>query len=203
MLNTKRWRVLAALLALSVLTALASGCEDGSPKDNKSAEERENDATDRAMGRMTASQQVPEFDFSQERQTLIDTQFVRAQGTHGTAQVYNFDGSLRWWCPTSGAPVPSTYQLTNPFDVEWRSGSGGDDASAVTARAEPTGVYTGDSAATWVKCLDDNGTAFGKYAESDVEWTSGVVSNLPEDKRVRLDEITYEFSTEAGEEGGD
>lgn len=189
---------LLACVGLVVTTTTACNLEDSGKKDNKNAEERERDATGRAMDRMTQSQQVPEFDFSEERQTLVDVLTVRANSTHGTAMVYNFDGSLRWWCPTIGAPVPSTYQLTNPWQVEWRSGSGGDDASAITSRAEPTGVYSADSQATWVKCVDDNGTAFGKYAESDVEWASGVVSGLPEETRVRLDEITYEFKTEEG-----
>lgn len=206
MLNTKRRRVTAVLLVLLALLvgmSFAAGCSTGSDDkdDGKSAEEREKDATDRGMSRMTASQQVPEFDFSQERQTLIEALTIRAQGTHGTAQVYNLDGSMRWWCPTIGAPVPSTYQLTNPFQTEWRSGSGGDDASATTARAEPTGVYSGDSQATWIVCTDDAGTAFGKYAESDVEWTSGVVADLPDDKRVRVDEISYQFGTETAEGG--
>lgn len=204
MLSTKRWRVLAALLVLSMLTAFASGCEDGSSKDKKSAEEREEDATGRSMNRMTASQQVPEYDFSQERQTLIEAQNIRAEGTHGTAQVYNLDGSLRWWCPTVGAPVPSTYQLTNPWDVEWRGGTHGNSGAAVS-RAEPTGVYSGDSEATWIVCLDDAGTAFGKYSEAQVDWTSGVVADLPDDLRVRVDEISYQFGTEdaeGGEAGG-
>lgn len=202
MLTTKRRRILAALLALGACIALAAACTEDQNADEqgRNVEEREDSATDRSMNRMTQSQQIPEFDFSQERQTLIESLTIRAEGTHGTAQVFNLDGSLRWWCPTIGAPVPSTYQLTNPWDVEWKGGHNGNSGVGI-ARSEPTGVYSGDSQATWIVCTDDNGTAYGRYAESDVEWTSGIIADLPADKRVRLDEISYEFGTSEAEGG--
>lgn len=192
----KRWATAALLVVASLLLANCSG-NDGK-KDNKSAEEREKEATDTGMKRMTQSQPIPVFDYSVQRQTLIEVETMQAQGTYGTAQVTTIDGTLLWWCPTLGAPIPATYQLSNPWEAEWRSGSGGDDAAAVTARAEPTGVYTGDSAATWIRCTDDAGTPFVMYDEAQVRWTSGVLAGLPEDKRARVDEITFEFSTDTG-----
>lgn len=198
-MNRNQLRRLFALLLVPLMFVTA--CESGGKsEDGQSAEDREQNATDRSMNRMTQSQQIPEFDWSQERQTLIDVLTVRGESTHGTAYATTLSGELLWWCPTAGAPVPSTYQLTNPYDVEWRSGHGGEDASAVTARAEPTGIYSGESAATWTTCLDNAGTAFGVYEEANVGWRSGIVDNLPADKRAKVDEITFEFTT--SETGG-
>ncbi len=193
-------RMGAAIGALVVIfTILASACSPEDSGQRQSAREREEQATGRAMNRMTQSQQVPEFDYSQERQTLIDVLTVRAEGTHGTAVAVALDGTMLWWCPTLGAPVPSTYQLTNPDQVTGRGGANHYEGQVI-AQAEPTGVYSAASAATWVVCLDDNGTSFGMYEEANVRWTSGVVNGLDKDRRARVDEITFEFTQEG--EGG-
>jgi len=182
-------RLIVCLLAAAV--AVTACTSDSKPRQD--AREREQNATGRAMNRMTQSQQVPEFDFSQERQTLIDVLTVRAEGTHGTAVAVALDGTLLWWCPTVGAPVPSTYQLTNPDQVAGRGGRNHYEGQVI-AQAEPTGVYSAESAATWIVCVADNGTSFGMYDEANIRWTSGVVNGLPADKRARVDEITFEFT---------
>jgi hypothetical protein len=180
-------------IAVALAGALAFGaCSDDQGGD--SSRSRESSAISTGFDRVTRSQQVPTFDWSQERQTLIDVLTVRAEGAHGTAEVTALDGSLIWWCPTAGAPIPSTYQLTNPDQVLGRGGSNGD--GLAIPQGEPTGIYTGDSQATYVLCLDDEGTAFARYDEGNVRWTSGVVDGLPEDRRARVDEITYEFTTQ-------
>lgn len=189
-----RTRLLSLIGVLGVCLLLA-GCPADDGKDTKNAREREEDATGRSMNRMTQSQQIPEFDFSQERQTLIDILTMRAEGTHGTAMAFALDGTLLWWCPTTGAPVPSTYQLTNPAQITGRGGRNHYEGQVID-QAEPTGVYSGESAATWSVCLDDNGSMFGQYEEANVRWTGGVVNGLPADKRAKVDEITFEFTTE-------
>ena len=189
----RRLTIAAALLALVALAA----CSPDDSKQSKDVRDRETDAINTGFDRLTNSQQVPSFDYSQERQTLLDAMTIRAQGTHGTAVVTALDGTLLWWCPTVGAPVPSTYQLTNPDQVVGRGGRNHYEGQ-VLPLGEPSGVYTGDSAATWVLCLDDHGKAFAQYDEANVRWTSGVVNGLPADKRARVDEITFDFKTKAG-----
>lgn len=183
-------KILTAITAALLVLALAACSETNSDKGN--AREREQASLNTSFDRVTQSQQIPTFDYSQERQTLIDVLTMRAEGTHGTAYATTLDGTLIWWCPSVGAPVPSTYQLTNPDQIV--GGDGERTEEQVIPLGEPTGVYTGDSAATWTVCLDDNGTPFGKYEEANVGWTSGVVNSLPADKRARVDEITFEFS---------
>jgi hypothetical protein len=186
-------KILTALAALALILGVAA-CESGSKSED--SREREQEAIGEGFDRVTRSQQVPSFDYSQERQTLIDVLTIRAEGTHGTAYATTMEGQLIWWCPSVGAPVPSTYQLTNPDQII--GGDGANTEEQVLPLGEPTGVYTGDSAATWTVCLDDNGTAFGKYEEANVGWTSGVVNGLDAAKRARVDEITFEFTDPEG-----
>lgn len=191
-------RRVAAALTVAALTLLgACSLKEDSPSDKNRESEEASIAT--GFERVIRSQQIPTFDWSQERQTLIEVLTVRAEGSHGTAEVTALDGTLLWWCPTAGAPIPSTYQLSNPDQVVTPGPK--ERGTATVAQGEPTGAYTGESDATWVLCLDDNGKAFAKYDEAQIRWTSGTVSGLPADKRAHVDEITFEFTTEAPKPG--
>lgn len=189
-----RNRPLLWLAGVFAVGLLMFGCSDDSQA-SKDVRKAETDAINNGFEKLTKSQQVPAFDYSQERQTLIDILTVRARGSHGTAVATSFGGDLLWWCPTVGAPVPSTYQLSNPDQVVGH-GSSNHYEGNVLPLGEPSGVYTGDSAATWTLCLDDSGKPFAHYEEANVGWISGVVNNLPADKRAKVDEITFQFHTE-------
>jgi len=194
----RRRNVFLALL----LAAVVAGCTQDNSDTQQSARDNVKDEQARineGVGAIHDAQQIPTFDYSQEYQTLLDVLSVRAEGTHGTAVVTALDGSLIWWCPTVGAPVPSTYQVTGSTQYVDVAGDGTEERLPFD-QAEPTGAYVGESAATWVLCLDDNGTPFAMYDEAQVRWTSGVVEGLPVDKRARVDEITFEFTT--AEDGG-
>lgn len=188
------WRKTRFIIAVLLAGLVFAACTDDGNK-QESVRDRESAAINTGFDRLTQSQQVPSFDYSQERQTLIDVLTLRAEGTHGTAYVRALDGTLLWWCPTVGAPVPSTYQLTNPDQL---ATTGPRERGTVTLPlGEPSGVYTGDSAATWVLCLDDNGNAFARYDEATVGWVSGIVDDLPPELRARVDEITFQFTEQS------
>jgi len=191
--NKKLW-LLAGLVL--VIELLASCEQDGS----EGAEDRQSDTINTGVNRIVESVEkvqksspLPVFDFSQEYQTLVDVLTIRAEGTNGTAVATNLDGSLKWWCPTLGAPIPSTYQVT-PSQQYVDIDSDGTREKLPVDLPEPTGVIVGDSSATWILCLDNAGTKFAKYDEANIEWVSGEVSGLPADKRSRVDEITFEFT---------
>jgi hypothetical protein len=186
-------RVIASL-ALAALF-FAGACDDGSQRqeDARSAINDQQEAINSGLNRQLDSQQVPTFDYSEERQTLIDVLTIRAEGSIGTTSFYLEGVGLVGWCPSSGAPVPSTYQLTPPDQYIDLSG----DESRTkypSALAEPTGVFPGDSTATWVVCLDDAGNPFGVYHEGPVNSVIGVVSGLDPSLRYTVDELTYEFT---------
>lgn len=188
----------AALLFCCVILAASAACRPSRPKTSRVAGNniaKEQEAIATGFGRLSDAQPVPSFTYSQERQTLIDVETVRADGTHGTAYATTFGGELLWWCPTIGAPTPSTYQLSTNTQYVDLPRDHTRDRFAIE-QGEPTGVYVGDSAATWTLCTDDQGTPFAKYEEANVGWTSGIVSDLPADRRARVDEITFAFTTE-------
>jgi hypothetical protein len=190
------------MLGVAAILALGLGACSKNGESNRDAARNSRGETARVsegFSRVIGSQQIPVFDYSQERQTLIDVMTVRAEGAYGTAEVTALDGSLIWWCPTAGAPIPSTYQLTSPDQFVEPPDRGGQE-DVPMPQGEPTGVYTGDSQATYVLCLDDDGNAFARYEEGNVRWTAGVIEGLPGDRRARVDEITFEFTTE--EPGG-
>jgi hypothetical protein len=192
---TRNLKLAGIGLALA-LSAVA--CSDNKENQSDRVREREQGDINGGFDRLANAQQVPTFDYSQERQTLIDVLTARAEGTHGTAYARALDGTLIWWCPTVGAPVPSTYQLTNPDQIVTPGPR--ERGTATVPLGEPSGVYTGASAATWTLCLDDQGTPFAQYEEANVGWTAGIVNGLPAEQRAQVDEITFEFTTE--EPGG-
>jgi hypothetical protein len=194
-MSTRTRRRLTAALALVVLVlvATANSCDSGTTKKNSANNRTETEAIASSFRQIHESNPIKVFKTSQEYDTLQDVLTLRAEGTHGTAVVTTFDGTLLWWCPTLGAPIPSTYQISNPSAFVDPPDKGGQ-TDVLVAQGEPTGVYPGDSTATWVLCLDDHGTPFGQYDEANIRWTSGIVEGLPADKRARVDEITFEFT---------
>lgn len=183
------------LLVLIALTLLAVGCTDS----NEGAQRGGDNAVDEqqqiqtGFNRLSDAQQIPTFDWSQERQTVIDVETARATGAVSTTAGYLEGVGLVWWCPSQGAPVPSTYQLS--ATEQWVDIPGDEHEELYNIdQGEPTGVYVGDSSGTWTMCLDDNGNTFAKYWEGYVDSTIGVVTTYPAELRVRLDEATFEFT---------
>lgn len=153
----------------------------------------EQQAVQNGFSRLASSQQIPSFDWSQERQTLIDVESARATGATTTTAFYLEGVGLVGWCPSIGAPVASTYQLS--ASKQWVDLPGDGTRSLVDIdQGEPTGVYVGPSSGTWTLCLDDNGKKFAKYWEGYVDSTIGVVSSYPGDKRVIITSATFKFT---------
>lgn len=193
-------RIVIAVVSLLALAAIASGCGWGTNEQNRQAgatATAEQEAISDGFSQLVDSQQIPTFDFSQERQTVIDSETVRATGAASTALFYIEGVGLEFWCPSIGAPVPSSYQLSAA--ESWADIPGDESRELFPVdQGEPTGVYVGDSDATWVICLDDQGRSFGQYWEGPVGSTVATVENLPEDKRIQPTDIQFEFTTEEG-----
>lgn len=188
-------KYIVGLVLLTTLALLGTACMEN----NESSERGGHNAVDEqqqvqtGFNRLTDTQQIPTFDWSQERQTVIDVETARATGAVSTTAGYLEGVGLVWWCPSQGAPVPSTYQLS--ATQQWVDIPGDESRELYNIdQGEPTGVYVGDSSGTWTMCLDDNGNTFAKYWEGYVESTIGVVTTYPDELRVRLDEATFEFT---------
>lgn len=188
-MNVKK--VAAIVVGVGVLS-FAGTCSSEQAKKGGETVKQEQTAVQTGFNRLSNSQPIPVFDWSQERQTVIDAQTIRATGAKGTTSGYLEGVGLVWWCPSVGGPVPSTYQLS--AGTQWADIAGDHTADPKQVeQGEPTGVYVGESTATWTVCLDDNGKKFLQYWEGYVLSTIGIVNGLPGDKRVRVNESTYEF----------
>ena len=184
-----------AVIGAIVVAAVVLGACHNNQGQNKAQDtyNREQNAVSTGLQRMQKSQQLPTFDWSQVRQTLIDVETIQAQGVATTSVGYSDYGTLIWWCPSIGSPVASTTELT-PTQQYVDIPNDGDRAKFPVDQAEPTGVYPGQSNGTWVICTDNNGKKIGKYWEGPVDTTVGVVGGLPADKRVKVDQSTFDFT---------
>ena len=184
----KRSLTLAAV-ALLVLAGCTASKQSRTGGDNARAEQS---AVQTGFARLSKSQPIPVFQWSQERQTLIDVETLRATGATSTSAGYLEGIGMIWWCPSIGAPVASTYQLSSSQQYIDLPGDGTRTLYPID-QGEPTGVYVGQSSGTWTICLDDNGTKFGKYWEGYTDSTTGIVDTYPADKRVAPKDITFKF----------
>ncbi len=187
-------RKLAVLILIPILFGAGAACTP--QKNNKTGGNNaaaEQKAVSDGFSRQVNSQPVPSFDWSQERQTLIDVEGAQATGATTTSAFYLEGIGLIGWCPSIGAPVPSTYQLS--ASKQWVDLPGDHTNGLVEVdQGEPTGVYTGNSTGTWTICLDDNGKKFAHYWEGYVASDIGINSYYPVDKRVRITSSTYNFT---------
>ena len=89
--------------AVVLAVAIFAGCNN-SQGQNKAQDvaQREQNAVATGLQRMQKSQQVPTFDWSQVRQTLIDVETIQATGVATTSVGYSDYGTLIWWCPSVG-----------------------------------------------------------------------------------------------------
>ena len=120
------------------------------------------------------AQPVPQFNYSQLRQNLIEIETAQANATATTSFMFLLAGSgatgpLVHQCPSIGFPIPATYQLTNPQrGVEGANGRG-----YSLPQIEANGVYTGDTTGTYVMCIGGDGKPFAFYHEGFVATVTG------------------------------
>jgi hypothetical protein len=77
-------------------------------------------------------------------------------------------------CPSLGEPVASTTQITNPQQIIKDTNPGHNNSTAATiGNMDPNGIYTGDSAGTYVLCVNDAGQPYAVYWEGPVASVSG------------------------------
>lgn len=128
--------------------------------------------TARQSEKMTVDQQqeiysktspIPMFNFSLERERIIQLYQARMVATQTWSVWRSNTGVIEGDCPSSGYPIPFGIQLTSPEVIAWSSSQGG---VGILPQAEPNGLFTGSvtSNATWVFCVVD-GAVVPTYVE--------------------------------------
>ena len=148
-----------AILLAGLLAFMVFGGANDCTEEAQAVERRDTIQVGEQQDIYQKGQPVPLFNYSQTRATLIEVYKAKTAGTGTYTVVFSF-GKPVFVCPSIGFPIPATTQLTNPNMVR--------DRQAVVAQAEPDGTFTGTTAATYVLCVRDDGTAAPIYAETDV-----------------------------------
>jgi hypothetical protein len=160
----RNFRALFLLATIPLyLAADADGC--ASPQQQAS----ETQAVKRQQAVFEQVQPIPSFDFSLERQRMIDLYKARQSAAQTWSVWRAYDHTIDGWCPSSGFPIPYGTELTAP-DRVWADTHGTDGYAAVTvSNPEPNGLYTQGSGSpgTWVFCIIDTEIA-PIYVEDNV-----------------------------------
>lgn len=150
-----------------------SGC---SPEDT--AETRDRERVLQQQSQYEIGQPVPAFDWSLERQLVIELYRVRNQKA-ATHSVWRSDrGLVEGDCPSYGYGIPYDTSLTNPLTptVHQYYAWGNHATSQVVEQAEPNGIFASkNTAATWVMCLGEAGNIEPVYVETKVTVYPGPV----------------------------
>ena len=176
------------LLVVSVMT----GCGGSSPSSAK----KETAVVERQQAQYLIGQPPPAFDWSLERDLVVQLYKVRNQKA-ATHSVWRSDrGWIEGDCPSYGYGIPYDTSLTNPLVAAWRCGQG---CGGVTVeQPEPNGIFASkNTAATWVMCLGAAGSVEPVYVETKVTVYPGPVKVNYETNRVtRSGAATVLISTE-------
>lgn len=145
----KVW-ILIPLLAI-VLVA----CNDAYTKDEEIVE--------RQQEIYSKSQPVPMFDYSLDRDILIQI-YTAKNDVFATWTVITSQGTgqVLFTCPSVGYGIPADTQLTNPLQTYGSNGG-------VIEQPEPNGLYSSKNTdATYVLCTLENGQIAPLYTEQKV-----------------------------------
>jgi len=164
------------LLVLFILGAAAAVAFVGCGEPGTASIERE--GAERQQEQYLIGQPIPAFDWSLERQLIVDLYGIRNQRV-STHAVWRSDyGLIEGDCPSMGFGLPYDTSLTNPLTVQrFNLGKAADWHSGVVEQQEPNGIFASkNTSATWVMCLGDTGAIEPVYVEAKVTIFPGPVN---------------------------
>lgn len=156
------------LLIVAIL--FSSGCDSRAPTESAKTAK----AVERQQSQYAKSQPVPAYDWSLERDLVIQLYNIRNMKAL-THSVWRSDrGIIEGDCASIGFGIPYDTSLTNPLvasnqaqDGSRHTYQGG--ALASIEQAEPNGIFASkNTSATWVMCAGDTGTIEPVYVETKV-----------------------------------
>lgn len=164
---------LLSIFAIGAALFTLAACD---PRENN-ANERDTAAVERQQAQYQIAQPNPAFDYSLERDLLIQLYEVR-NGEVTTHSVWRSDyGLIEGDCTSMGYGLPYDTSLTNPLVGQWsRRGSLSEYGIAVVSQPEPNGVFAStNTSATWVFCTGASGALEPMYIEAKVTVYPGPV----------------------------
>lgn len=135
---------------------------------NKTQEQKDRNKSSAQQEQYAIGQPVPVYDFSLERQMLIDLYNLRNMRVATHVVWRSNTGMIEGDCSAIGFGIPYDTSLTNPYQVEYRYEHSSGGATAI-GQAEPNGVFAStNTSATWVLCTGDAGGLMPIYVEAKV-----------------------------------
>lgn len=168
-----------------VVVALSMLCVMGCMKNKKTQETKDQEVVDRQQSQYAKAQPIPVFNWSLERDLVIQLYNIRNKRV-STHSVWRSNyGMIEGDCPSMGYGIPYDTSLTNPWRASWRREDNGRFGGVAIGQAEPNGVFASTStSATWVMCVGAGGTIEPHYIESKVTVFPGPVKVDYEKNRV-------------------
>jgi len=154
------------------LTLLVSACKE---EGKVSSQKKDAEAVDRQQSQYAKAQPIPTYDYSLERDLVIQLYNTRnlKVATHSVWRS-NY-GQVEGDCPSMGYGLPYDTSLTNPL-VAQRMDGYQSVAGVSIGQPEPNGVFAStNTSATWVFCLNEAGVIEPVYVETKVTVYPGPV----------------------------
>lgn len=114
------------------------------------------------------AQPIPFYDYSLQRQALIDIYNSQNQNSQTWDVVTSYSGQFLFQCEAVGWPIPAAAQLSNPSQVVEVQGAW-NKINGVVGLAEPNGIYTGNTQGTYILCSRPDGKIAPVYTENNVQ----------------------------------
>jgi len=149
-------------ILLLITVAFVSACGINATQDKK-----DQHAVAAQQSQYAASQPVPVYNWSIERDMVISLYNIRNTKAV-THSVWRSDyGTIEGDCPSLGFGIPYDTSLTNPLTATDFARSGYD--RHVVEQPEPNGIFASkNTAATWVACVNEMGLIEPVYVEAKV-----------------------------------
>ena len=123
------------------------------------------------------SQPVPAFEWSLERDVLIQLYLARNEALATYTVITSSFGDLIYQCASIGYPMAANTQLTNPEAAYDDANSCScETGSVVLPQIQPNGLYNDNGWGTWVMCVLEDGTVYPYYTEQNAHTWPFVVT---------------------------
>lgn len=152
------------LIALVIALLLVAACTGSS---NSTSQEQT--VVNAQQQQYNKAQPIPFYDFSLQRQALIDIYNSQNQNSQTWDVITSYSGQFLFQCEAVGWPIPAAAQLSNPSQVVGVPGPWSGYISGTVGQAEPNGIYTGNTQGTYILCARPDGKIAPVYTENNVQ----------------------------------
>ena len=143
---------------------LLTACDTGTTSTNYNSQDSATVGDQQSI--YTQYQPVPIFDYSLDRDILIQLYGLKNQAKSTYSYITSSTGKLLFTCPSIGFPIAADTQLTNSSVAEWNTAGSTGIAGVTVAQPEPNGIFPGSNGngGTYIIC-DVKGEKSPVYSE--------------------------------------